>query len=317
MPLLKLLLLLVTAFSGLASAVGTPKAGPPPQPPAGRAILYRGAVLQPWDFPESVQADFDPVTHSLPDGRVLGPPGFWTEPSLRAHYAADINLRYHPAFFPTPPPFQVWLKEKKIIAAINLLGHSIQLETQRLSEHPSTYEDQLILLEHEIQMGELTVLLRVTQIATVLRYAKLDPDWMKYEESWYRHYSSLLEVGKKHGRGTQQWKEHVEYVQKLGQQQMQEMQRMEAEAAERERQAAQAAQSQGKKVVENGSWRQIPVERGDLQSSTPRSWVRIPRESPASGSRGETSGIHPEELAAGMEEDITKSLREAFGKAHI
>lgn len=307
----------------LALAVGAPRAGGSSAipPPAGRALLSRGADLQPYDYPASAQSGFNHQTHIHPLYPVTGPPGFWTEPSLRQHYASTLRLRYHPLFYPTPPPFEVWFKEQQLIRAINMLKQTIELEASRRDLDASK------LLRHEMLLGELSVLLRLTQTATALRYAVLVPEWRRYEESWYRHWAAFLQVSQsgvgeaKAGKSAADWQKHLAYLDQLARKSVQE--------EEQARQAAfRDAKVRGKKRMgEEARWREIPIETSDVQSGTPRRWNRPPDiEGPASdgGGKGYRAGVEsstpqrwqfaPPIVADNSGKDVVDSLQDAFGK---
>ncbi|TKY89691.1 hypothetical protein EX895_001476 [Sporisorium graminicola] len=190
-------------------------------PPAGRALYYRGANHEPYDFPESTHATFDRKYHRHPDFDILGPPGFWTEPSLREHYEATAHLRFHPKLYDEQPPFQDWLKERQLMAAIHMMRDTITLETSNPKLDPQ------VLLQHEMQLGELSVLLRTVQIAIKLRYGVMEPAVREYEEAIYRAYMSFLELSQRAEPIPDVWKHHVEYVKQQGQVQMEDEQHQE------------------------------------------------------------------------------------------
>ncbi|KAF6767674.1 Integrase-like, catalytic core [Kalmanozyma brasiliensis GHG001] len=244
-----LLILLYHLFQLLpVLAAGSDRSSPPPiAPPAGRALLSRGASLEPFDYP--------PSSSLYP---ILGPPSFWRESSLHTHYLSTLHLRYHPILYPTPPPFAVWLKEQQLLRSIALLTQTIELETSRKAHFS-------VLLQHEMQLGELSVLLRYTQIATALRYASLAPEWRRWEESMYRHWGAFLAVGQsaaaERGGEEGRWREHLAYLERLG-----------VAKVEEERRAEERERTDGR-----SGWRGAPVGRGDLESSTPKRWTHTPQ----------------------------------------
>lgn len=263
------LLLLLSLVLTLARTQGTnPPLGPSIPPPAGRALLFRGADLELYDFPPS----------PLPPSQqpILGPDGFWTKSSLESHYRETLHLRYHPRLYPEAPPFEVWLKEQQLIRAINTLIHVIDFDLHRPDV---TLED---LLEHEMQLTELGILLRNTQIATAIRYANVEDGWRKWEESMFRHWAGFLEVGKgmKVDREKDKWKKHVEWMKQLEEERNEEERNEESRKEEFEQQRVRE-QGKGKLVMEGTGegdhrWNEIPLERGFLQSSTPKRWREIP-----------------------------------------
>lgn len=167
------------------------RASSPIPPPAARPLLTRGALLDAYDFPADARSRFDTRLHQHSDYGILGPPGFWTLPSLYAHYQVDIHFRYHPFLYHTIPPFSVWFKEQQLIRAINLLSNTIELN---LARHDVGERE---ILQLEMQLGELSVLLRLTQIATTLRYASISRHWRRFEESMFRIWASFLEVSQR------------------------------------------------------------------------------------------------------------------------
>ncbi|KAJ9474260.1 hypothetical protein PHBOTO_004300 [Pseudozyma hubeiensis] len=208
-----ILSILVLFSIGRTAGANTPRFSPAVPPPAGRALLSRSSYLEPYDYPAAVQAEFDTRAHIHPYYPTLGPAEFWTKPSLRQHYSSTLHLRYHSSLFPTPPPFEVWFKEQQLIRAINMLSQTIELET----EHRQL--DRLALLRREMQLGELSILLRLTQIATTLRYAALAPEWRWFEESMYRQWAAFLQISQNaakddEGKGSDvDWRRHLEFLQ--------------------------------------------------------------------------------------------------------
>lgn len=300
-------LLLAIAF-GHALAVGTPRASSAIPPPAGRALLSRGANLEPYDYPASVQSGFDAQAHIHPSYSILGPPGFWTEASLREHYDATHHLRYHPDFYPVAPPFEVWLKEQQIIRAINMLSQTIELETSRSDL------DRSILLEHEMQLGELSILLRQTQIATSLKYAILPPEWRKFEESMYRHWAGFLQVSHsgsgdgQRSKNAANWQRHVEYLERLGREKAQEYEENKKYAA------LYGAAEKGKKTLDSeqqDGWRTIPIEKGDPDSGTQKRRAHKPN---LGTSASPERWAHSPEAVQGSSANAVDGLQEAFGK---
>ena len=270
-------------FGSPVIAQDLPGTGPSIPPPAGRALLSRSANLEAYDFPASARSDFDTRLHEHPTLPVLGPPDFWTESSLRAHYQDTLRYRYHPQLFRVPPPFEVWLKEQKLIRAIAMLSSMIRIETTRENVSRDA------LLHHEMHLGELSALLRQLQIATSLEYATLPPEWRKFEEFMYRHWGAFLAVSqgeRNEAYSLEYWKQHLAYVEELA--------REIAEEEEQERLEREAAAA--KENERKGRWREIKIERGDLVSTTPRRWLHTPDIGTSSG------------------EEVTKGLREAFGK---
>ena len=75
---------------------------------------------------------------------------------------------------------------------------------------------------------------------------------------------------------------------------VEELAREIAEEEEQERLEREAAAA--KENERKGRWREIKIERGDLVSTTPRRWLHTPDIGTSSG------------------EEMTKGLREAFGK---
>lgn len=285
-------------------------------PPAGRALLSRSANLEPFDYPAPIRSGFDPHLHLHPLYPVLGPPSFWTLPSLQSHYLSTLHLRYHPHLYPVPPPFEVWLKEQQLIRAINLLRQTIEVEVTRKSVDFST------LLQHEMQLGELSVLLRYTQIATALRYAQLAPEWRRFEESMYRHWGAFLEVGQREmgsaeGRGEEaKWREHLAFLEQAARQRVED---------ERRSRSGRGSGEWSEVPIQSGEdrRREVPVERGDLESTTPRRWARTPDVGSSSGGgaddlRGRMQSSTPRRwehvpvdgTSAG--EDVATAVHEAF-----
>lgn len=309
-------------------------------PPAGRALLSRSANLEPYDYPPSIRTGFDPHLHVHPLYPVLGPPSFWTLPSLQSHYLSTLHLRYHPQLYQFPPPFEVWLKEQQLIRAINLLHQTIELELTRKNVDFAT------LLQHEMQLGELSVLLRYTQIATALRYAQLAPEWRRFEESMYRHWGAFLEVGQREmgtaeGRGEEaKWRDHLAFLEQAARQRVEDERRSRSGRGSGEWREVpiQSAKDRWKEVpiqsgedrrrevpVQSGKdrWREVPVERGDLESTTPRRWARTPDVGSSSGGgtdglRGRMQSSTPKRWGHGpvegtsAGEDVAKGVREAF-----
>ncbi|SPO28481.1 uncharacterized protein UTRI_04878 [Ustilago trichophora] len=312
---------LITLFLaiGLVSSSGHKPAGEPVPPPAGRSLLFRSADLQPWDFPASVRANFDTRLHRHPTETILGPPGFWTEPSLRTHYQETLRLRYHPDLFPTPPPFEAWLKEQQLIRSINMLSDTIKLETKR---HDVKQE---ALMLHEMQLGEQSILLRQLQIATAIRYAKLDPVWMRFEEAVYRYWGSFLAVSQGNEKDTH-WRELMNYLNGLTKE------IKEAEEEEKrwmqmgpERMALLKDAKLGQRVGKKGSWREIMVEKGDGQSSNPGRGQSVPEMVSTSSRLGESSRAelrsttprrwpNVPEIPSSSGGESVKRLREVFTK---
>lgn len=266
----------------------SPPASWPIAPPAGRALLSRSADLEPYDFPLSATSSFDPHAHLHSQYPVLGPPGFWTEPSLRAHYASALHFRYHPRLYPVPPPFEVWLKEQQLIRALALHKSSLDIDLTR----PDITKDEV--LQHEMTRGELVALLRQTQIATVLRYASIDEKWRKFEEGMYRMWGEFLAVSQeeKDERLYQgDWgRKHLAWVHEL---------------AERAKEVAE--KMTGKEELETAGGKrsrdgEVRIERERLQASTPRRWLHTPN------------------LGSAAEFDVKsggEGLREALSRLHM
>ncbi|SPO29393.1 uncharacterized protein UTRI_04878_B [Ustilago trichophora] len=285
-------------------------------PPAGRALLYRSANLQDYDYPAWARADFDTRLHRHKTLSILGPPGFWTEPSLRAHYRETLRLRYHPDLFPRPPPFEDWLKEQKLIRAIALHSDSIKLETGR----PNVKQEALML--HEMHLGELTFLLRQTQIAAAIRYAKLSEAWLRFEKAMYRYWGSFLAVSQ--GEVTDaHWRELLSYLNSLTKE-GQEDERLLMKIGPEKMALLRDAQL-GQRVGGKGDWRQIMVEEGEGQSSSLRREQSEPgMSSTLSQPRGELrAGLqsstprrwpHTPQLPSGSEGESVERLREVFTK---
>lgn len=201
-------LLLATSFA----VAGSPRLTPLVQPPAGREDLYRSAELLPTDFPPDARSGFDTRFRTSHAYSVLGPEGFWTESYLRAHYIEDVPRRYPLHLYPHPPPFDVWLKEQRLIRAINMLAQSTEVEIAR----DGTTKAEL--LDLEMLQVYLKGLLRQTQIATALRYANLPEEWRLFEESLYRYWASFVHVSQ--GRAVQVFRnghldQHLDHVRKL------------------------------------------------------------------------------------------------------
>ncbi len=201
-------LLLATSFA----VAGSPRLTPLVQPPAGREDLYRSAELLPTDFPPNARSGFDTRFRTSHAYSVLGPEGFWTESYLRAHYIEDVPRRYPLRLYPHPPPFDVWLKEQRLIRAINMLAQSTEVEIAR----DGTTKAEL--LDLEMLQVYLKGLLRQTQIATALRYANLPEEWRLFEESLYRYWASFVHVSQ--GRAVQVFRnghldQHLDHVRKL------------------------------------------------------------------------------------------------------
>ncbi|GAC99730.1 hypothetical protein PHSY_007333 [Pseudozyma hubeiensis SY62] len=273
-----ILSVLILFSIGSTAGANTPRSSPAVPPPAGRSLLSRSSYLEPYDYPTAVQADFDTRAHVHPYYPTLGPPEFWTEPSLRKHYSSTLHLRYHPSLFPAPPPFEVWFKEQQLIRAINMLSQTIDLET----EHRQL--DRLALFRREMQLGELSILLRLTQIATTLRYAALAPEWRWFEESMYRQWAAFLQISQnaakdEKGKGSNaDWENHLQFLQQVRKAQEEE----EEEESEEENEIAgqialrDATLKGKKKLDEQSGWKEVPIEREDLASSTPRRWIHTP-----------------------------------------
>ncbi|UTT89688.1 hypothetical protein NDA17_005985 [Ustilago hordei] len=296
------LLLLLSLALALARTQGTnPPLGPSIPPPAGRALLSRGADLEPYDFPPS------PLLPSQQP--ILGPDGFWTKSSLESHYANTLHLRYHPRLYPKPPPFEVWFKEQQLIRAINTLSHVIDLDLHRPYV---TLED---LLEHEMQFAELNILLRMTQIATAIRYANVNDEWRKWEEDMLRHWAGFLEVGKgmKADGENERWQRHLEWIKQL------EKKRNEESRKEEEfEQQLVREQGKGKLVMEGTGegdhrWNEIPLERGSLQSSTPKRWkeIQIGKDDLQGSTSRRGSDVH---FGEGTRHDAVRKLMEKAEK---
>ncbi|SOV02929.1 uncharacterized protein UDID_06104 [Ustilago sp. UG-2017a] len=258
------LLLLSFALTLARTQVTNPPLGPSIPPPAGRALLSRGADLEPYDFPPS----------PLPPSQqpILGPDGFWTKSSLDSHYSNTVHLRYHPGIYPKPPPFEVWFKEQQLIRAINILSQVIDIDLHRPGV---TLED---LLEHEMQLAELNILLRMTQIATVIRYASVDDEWRKWEEDMLRQWAAFLEVGKgmRPEGEKEKWERNFDWMKQL-------VKERDEESRKEEEFEQQRVREQGRgELVKEGTgegdhrWNEIPLERDFLQSNTPKRWREIP-----------------------------------------
>ncbi|SJX64300.1 uncharacterized protein SRS1_14948 [Sporisorium reilianum f. sp. reilianum] len=288
MNLLALLAIFI-AVSTSALAAGTPEKSKTVAlavPPAGRALYYRGADLEPWDYPEAVRASFDDARRVLRGHSILGPPGFWTEPSMRAHYEATAHLRYHSELYHELPPFEVWLKEKQLIAAISMMRETIDIEASRGDVKQS------VLLRHEMQLGELSILFRLVGIATALRYGIMTPEVRWYEEFVYRYWSGFLTVSQQAEPTEAEWREHLAY---LAQEVEEEVEEIRAE----EEQAMRAAELKGAQKLK-GPLRQDSGEKGRSQSPTPRRW---------SQATGVESSIQGTERTAGMQGSTPQSWR--------
>ncbi|KAJ1595235.1 hypothetical protein NDA11_006261 [Ustilago hordei] len=267
------LLLLLSLALALARTQGTnPPLGPSIPPPAGRALLSRGADLEPYDFP-------------------------------------PIPLTPLSATNPRRPPFEVWFKEQQLIRAINTLSHAIDLDLHRPYV---TLED---LLEHEMQFAELNILLRMTQIATAIRYANVNDEWRKWEEDMLRHWAGFLEVGKgmKADGENERWQRHLEWIKQL------EKKRNEESRKEEEfEQQLVREQGKGKLVMEGTGegdhrWNEIPLERGSLQSSTPKRWkeIQIGKDDLQGSTSRRGSDVH---FGEGTRHDAVRKLMEKAEK---
>ncbi|KAJ1034815.1 hypothetical protein NDA13_001069 [Ustilago tritici] len=279
----------------LARTQGTnPPLGPSIPPPAGRALLSRGADLEPYDFPPS------PLTPS--EQPILGPDGFWTKSSLESHYGNTLCFRYHPRLYPKPPPFEVWFKEQQLIRAINIQSQIIDIDLHRPGV---TLED---LLEHEMQLAELNIMLRMTQIATVIRYANVNDEWRKWEEGMLRHWAAFLEVGKgMKADGEKRWQRHLNWMKQVAKE------RDESRKEEFEQQRVRE-QGRGKLVKEetregDHRWNETPLERGFLQSSTPKRWgeIQIGKDELPSSTSRRGSDAH---VGEGTSHDAVRKLLE-------
>ncbi|SNX85688.1 uncharacterized protein MEPE_04397 [Melanopsichium pennsylvanicum] len=272
--------------------------------PAGRALLSRGANLEPWDFPPDTRSTFDTRLHIHPDHSILGPPSFWNQASLHAHYLETRELRFHPRLYPESPPFDAWLKEQQLIRAINLQKGVIEIERARQVPNPNA------LIYHEMLLGELGILLRLLQMRMVLKYANITPEWRKFEESMYRAWASFLaacEEGLVDVEGVNIWRNHLNYMQELATEEDHwdwEKTRG-AEQAESTRMAnTQYANMQEKTLdstvaptgVESKRWTELKIQNPSPGENTQerQQWISGPASSSneiAKGSRGDLESI--------------------------
>lgn len=162
-------------------------------PPAGRDALYRPGILQPFDFPpeiyDNAAAEWDYVANNPRHVSIMGPPGFWTEAGLRQQYETTKHLRFAPELFPTPPPYEVWLKEQQMLRAIKMHEDTVK---QQLLHRGQVWTVQ-DALSWEINRVEQLVVFRQLQISVVLKYATLDPLVREYELKMYRFWAGFLE----------------------------------------------------------------------------------------------------------------------------
>lgn len=125
-----------------------------------------------------------------------------------------------------------------------------------------------------MQLAELSILLRQLQIATVLEYAKLDPEWRRWEEGMYRHWAGFLQVSQREreqvSKGEGRWERHWNWVQsvvRLRDEEMREERERELKA-EKELEQRMRAKGMREEKEEGGMKRSrlVPVEAGDSRS---------------------------------------------------
>ncbi|PWY99739.1 hypothetical protein BCV70DRAFT_112291 [Testicularia cyperi] len=167
--------------------------------PAGRALLYRPARFQTWDFPLEVAMDgWDSTVHMPKYESLKGPKGFWTDAGLRAHYELIKTMRYAPEFFPVPPPYEVWLKEQQMLMAIKMHEETIkmQLQTSAGAVRPQRGAEVWTkekALQWEMTRAEQILWFHLLQMSIVRDYAQLDPEWMAHELKLWRAWASFLQ----------------------------------------------------------------------------------------------------------------------------
>lgn len=138
----------------------------------------------------------------------------------------------------------MWLKEKKLIAAINMMRQTIEVETER--------EDlnQKMLLRHEMQLGELEILFRAFQIATKLRYGVLTLAMRQFEEEIYRHWMSFLMISQSAEPMDEERRRHVEALKEKVEEEIKEIEEIEEMEGREEVGVRVAAMVRGKQAVD-------------------------------------------------------------------